>query len=388
MADNIFSIKKNQLAPNEFDYSKLLPNNLIQKKIIPNYPVSQNTDNLSNVENPLFPGNMLSIGALNEINRLKTPPITPLSTPPVTQPAMQPEIPSQVEQDNSRFLASLLGQGVAMLGAGIAGRDPMRAGEIISDQRAYQERLNQQQKIQKEQKDLADNLMNPASKQSERKRLLYSRALGVDIPSDVSASDLEDPVVLNSLKQQSMQAQMAKMPKQVGGGVSQPKEVKQKEESKDQKQADIFTSNTETIKKQLEDYRNAIKAIKSPIGYAAEKARAESIANSLLLKIKTAEKTGALDTGSISIIQSITGSPEYTRNEVIDARVNQALRNLNDNVENELRGTGTINKFYKPYIPPEIKDERDKAIIENYYNNPNDPDNLQMYKDLKAKKGF
>ena len=196
------------------------------KKNIPNFTVSQNTDNLSNVENPLFPGNMLSIGALNEINRLKTTPITSLSTPPVVQPAIQPEITNQEEQDNSRFLASLLGQGVAMLGAGIAGRDPMRAGEIISDQRAYQERLNQQQKIQKEQKDLADNLMNPASKQSERKRLLYSRTLGVDIPSDISASDLEDPVVLNSLKQQSMQAQMAKMPRQLG--VAQPKVEKEK----------------------------------------------------------------------------------------------------------------------------------------------------------------
>ena len=99
-------------------------------------------------------------------------PIQKIPTPPISQP----EISNQEEQDNSRFLASLLGQGVAMLGAGIAGRDPMRAGEIISDQRAYQERLNQQQKIQKEQKDLADNLMNPTSKQSQRKRLLYSRA--------------------------------------------------------------------------------------------------------------------------------------------------------------------------------------------------------------------
>jgi hypothetical protein len=73
---------------------------------------------------------------------------------------------------------------------------------------------------------------------------------------------------------------------------------------------------------------------------------------------------------------------------VIDARINQALKNLNDNVENELRGTGTINKFYKPYISPEIQDEREKAIIQNYYSNPNDPDNLKMYQDLRTKKGF
>ena len=149
---------------------------IIPKKNIPTSPVLQN------------------LGSPN-ISQSIQQPIQEFATPPVVQPAIQPEIPSQEEQDNSRFLASLLGQGVAMFGAGIAGRDPMRAGEIISDQRAYQERLNQQQKIQKGQKDLADNLMSPASKQSERKRLLYSRALGIDIPSDVSASDLEDPIV-------------------------------------------------------------------------------------------------------------------------------------------------------------------------------------------------
>ena len=217
-------------------------------KNIPTSPVLQNIDsNLSSVENPLFPGQKLSVGALQEINQLKTPTspvLQNIGSPNTSQFISQPEISNQEEQDNSRFLASLLGQGVAMFGAGIAGRDPIKAGEIISDQRAYQERLNQQQKIQKEQKDLADNLMNPESKQSLRKRLLYSRALGVDIPEDVSASDLEDPVVLNSLKQQSIQAQMAKMPKQLG--VVQPKQEKEKKNpfQKEITEVNIKSKNT------------------------------------------------------------------------------------------------------------------------------------------------
>ena len=136
MADNIFSIKKNQLAPNEFDYNKFLSNNLIQKKIIPSYFVKK------------------SLGSPNTSQSIEQP-IQEFATPPVAQPAIQPEILNQEEQDNSRFLASLLGQGVAMFGAGIAGRDPMRAGEIISDQRAYQERLNQQQKNTKRTKRLS-----------------------------------------------------------------------------------------------------------------------------------------------------------------------------------------------------------------------------------------
>jgi hypothetical protein len=291
--------------------------------------------------------------------------------------------PTTEDDSDSRFLMSLIGQGIASLGAGIRGGDVGQVARQFNYMREAQGRQDERRKLQEEQKKQMAEITNPKSQSSIAKRKLYSQVMGINIPDNISASDLSDTVVLQGLRDQ---AQPKPIPGRVGGGgvgVAKPKE-----ESKDQKQADIFTSNTETIKKQLEDYRKAIKAIKSPIGYAAEKAKAESIANSLLLKIKTAEKTGALDLGSIQIIQSITGSPDYTRDEVIDARINQALKNLNDNVENELRGTGTVNKFYKPYIPPEISDEREKAIIENYYTNPNDPDNLKMYQDLIRKRGL
>ena len=70
-------------------------------KNISTSPVLQNIDsNLSSIENPLFPGEKLSVGALQEINKLKTPSITPLPTSPISQP----EISNQEEQDNSRFL--------------------------------------------------------------------------------------------------------------------------------------------------------------------------------------------------------------------------------------------------------------------------------------------
>ena len=313
MADNIFSIKKNQLAPNEFDYNKLLPNNLIQKKIIPSSSVQK------------------SLGSPNTSQSIEQP-IQEFATPPVAQPAIQPEILNQEEQDNSRFLASLLGQGVAMFGAGIAGRDPMRAGEIISDQRAYQERLNQQQKIQKEQKDLADNLMNPTSKQSERKRLLYSRALGVDIPNDVSASDLEDPVVLNSLKQQSIQAQMAKMPKQLS--VAQQKV--DKDEQKNIQSFKDATAESNKFIKQLDEYSDLVKKIPVTGGTFAKGAStvesAKVLRGKLLLQLKNIEKTGALDAGMIAIADQILGTPDYTREEVINAKTNQLKSAIKDDI--------------------------------------------------------
>ena len=69
--------------------------------------------------------------------------------------------------------------------------------------------------------------MNPDSEESKRKRLVYERALGIKIPNEFSASDLEDRNVLQGLVAQS---QPKPVQSRVGGGVSQPKEVKQKEE--------------------------------------------------------------------------------------------------------------------------------------------------------------
>lgn len=323
-------------------------------------------------------------------NAINTP--MPSNQNPVIRSAgmfLQPQTPSLLSQepmpmpqpeqdDSSNFLGSLIAQGVAGIGTGLMGGS---ASDIQRSAGMFDSMRNQQAS-----RDRAKLLMDPKSEESRKRREVY-KSLGYKVGDNLSATDLNDPTVLQTLKSQMEQSRLASMPKQGGGvgGVGKPKEEK---ESKDQKETDKFTSNTETIKKQLEEYRKAIKEIKSPLGYAAEKAKAQSIANSLLLKIKTAEKTGALDTGSISIIQEITGSPDYTRDEVIDARINQALKNLNDNVENELRGTGTINKFYKPYIPAQINDDREKTIIQNYYSNPNDPDNLKMYQDLMIKKGL
>jgi hypothetical protein len=309
-------------------------------------------------------------------------PISPMAQPTrmptmIPSPMSQPT-PEAQDDDSGRFLASLIAQGAAGFGTGMTGGSPK---DIMNSANMFQYMRDTQENQRR-----AKLLTDPSSEESKRRREVY-KSLGFQVPNNLSATDLNDPTVLQTLKGQMEQSRLATMPRQ-GGGVGGAGKTKEEKESKDQKETDEFTSNNETIRKQLEEYRKAIKAIKSPIGYAAEKAKAEGLANSLLLKIKTAEKTGSLDTGSIEIIQKLTGSPDYTRDDVIDSTINQALSNLNDNVENITRGKGTINKFYKPYTPPEITDDREKAIIQNYYNNPNDPDNLQMYQDLRAKKGF
>lgn len=211
MADNIFSIKKNQLAPNEFDYNKLLSNNLIQKKpIINNIPQSINTSPV--IQNANF--------SLLPIDNQSRPLKQPLGNLNINQ--LVQEEPKPSTQDDSNFLASLISQSAAMLGAGIRGGNLSDVAQNFQEMRDRRER-------QKEQEDLAKKYTDPNSEESKKRRLVYKSALGIDIPENYSYTDLNDPIVLQSIKDKSMEMKYAQMPKQVGTvstGAKQEKEKK------------------------------------------------------------------------------------------------------------------------------------------------------------------
>ncbi len=277
----------------------------------------------------------------------------------------------QPEQDSTNFLGSLLAQGVASLGAGIQGGDIAQVGRSFE---AGRQRAEQDRK--------AKALVDPKSEESKRRRMVFEKALGFSIPEEYSATDLNDPVVLQSIRDKKMQA----MAPNGGIGISGVRQEKPEKDSKEQDISDSYTSTADKLQKQLIEYSNAVKSI--PLaGGAKEKARAEALASKLLLNIKTAEKTGSLDEGSTMVIERMIGTPDYTRDSVVDARIDQALKIVNDNVEDRLRGSNTKNQYYKPYIPYEAS-EQEKQIINNYYANPNDPNYSKLYNDLKTKKGF
>ena len=113
------------------------------------------------------------------------------ATSPIGLPNLpEPETESMPQDDSqSRFLASLLSQGAGMFGAALQGENVMKAGQVFESNRDYQNKLNEQKKQ-------IESLTNPESDVSKRKRLIYERALGIKIPGEFSASDLEDRNVL------------------------------------------------------------------------------------------------------------------------------------------------------------------------------------------------
>lgn len=345
----------------------------INKNIQKTIPAMQNIDtNLSNVENPLFPGKMLSTGALEEINRLNKP--TSIS-PQVTQP----EIQNEEEQNNNRFLASLLGQGVAMFGAGIAGRDPMRTAESIEDMRYYQRRSDERQR----QIDQAKKLMDPKSQESQRKRNLYNKVLGLPIPEDVSASDLEDPVVLNSLKQQSIQAQMAKMPKQVG--VAQPKTEKEKKNPFQKEITEISIRSKNAM-----DSLNKIEEIVQNYGTRElsgpqEKQLEQLIQNVAINYNKVLDPTSVVREGEAKQVAESLGLGGYGSYFTSKDTALQQVKSFKDLV------TKTRNNALSGYsnLPADTDfNEKDQFVINEYRKNPDDPKIKELYNDMLTSKGL
>jgi len=317
---------------------------------------------LSKTRNPLLPDRMLSQNAYDEILKvdptyfgldakgveqqrqnirkniplgLGTPQPNSMPTPRPSMPISMPSIEEpQPEQDSINFLGSLLAQGVASLGAGIQGGDITQVGRSFE---AGRQRAEQDRK--------AKALVDPKSEESKRRRMVFEKALDFKIPEEYSATDLNDPVVLQSIRDKKM----AMAPKGgIGiGGIGQAKPEKEsKEDIKNIQSFKEATVENQKFLKQLDDYSKIVKEIPITGGTtasgASKIAAAQALRGKLLFSLKNIEKTGALDQGMINIADGILGSPDYTRNEVVDARTNQLKQTIQDEIQASASKYGII----------------------------------------------
>lgn len=256
-------------------------------------------------------------------------PIQPnqMSLSPMSQPIPEPQ-----DDESGRFLASLIAQGAAGFGTGMTGGSPK---DIMNSANMFQYMRDTQENQRR-----AKLLTDPNSEESKRRREVY-KSLGFQVPNNLSATDLNDPTVLQTLKGNMEQSRLAAMPR---GGIGVGKENKE-----DQKNIQSFkdaTAENNKFLKQLDQYSNLVKKIPLTGGtYASGASTIESakvLRGKLLLQLKNIEKTGALDAGMIAIADQILGTPDYTRDEVVDAKTNQLKRAIQDDIQTNAVKFGII----------------------------------------------
>ena len=264
MADNKISKYLNTYNEGEFlspddvrrgqDFIKAnIPLGLGLAPILPTTQQTEMTSPVSTNQNPII----RNAGIFLEPTQPKQ-----LSLSPMSQSTSK-----QQDDDSGRFLASLIAQGAAGFGTGISGGS---AADIQRSAGAFQTMRDTQENQRR-----AKLLTDPNSEESKKKREVY-KSLGYQVPNNLSATDLNDPTVLQTLKTQMQEQKLAAMPR--GGiGVGQIKEEKRKDPTEAERLSLGFAKRTESSNKMLNNLEDKFLnkeggfSPSSQFGYAPER---------------------------------------------------------------------------------------------------------------------
>jgi hypothetical protein len=288
---------------------------------------------------------------------------------------------SEPKSDND-FLAHLIGQGAAMFGAGIAGRDPGQVANQFEGMRQSRDQMissEDQRKMlnaeRKESIDLANKLRDPNSEESKQRRLAYGKVLGVKIPDEMSATDLENPQVLNSINQQKMMSMRAS-----GGGQSKEqkgKEAKIKELSSEQR---VRLDNASLAYKAILDLKQAVQDKENKFSLIGDNDYTEA-------SRRFQEGMGRMQSGG-----AINKDEEERFGKLVPSTfdskemVEKKLKNMENELKTRIKGFGVDPNLIAVERSGAEFDDTDDAIMQAYKQNPSDPDVKRLYQKMIATK--
>lgn len=224
------------------------------------------------------------------------------SLSPMSQPTTEPQ-----DDESGRFLASLIAQGAAGFGTGMMGgsaADIQRSAGTFQTMRDTQE--NQRR---------AKQLTDPNSEESKRRREVY-KSLGFQVPNNLSATDLNDPTVLQTLKGQMEQSRLATMPRGgIGvGGVGKPKE----EPKSEKKLLDEYSKHAEALQSSIDTIEAVNRLNRTKIGkYTPD------------FSTSTQAESGTMDRAAAGLIKVLAGPGTVSDSDA--ARLGGLVPNSNMN---------------------------------------------------------
>lgn len=172
------------------------PVNYLENIVNPNI---ENQVKMSNTRNPLFADDtMLSEGAVSEINRLNQMQI------PMTQPTIDKD---EDTGGGGIGIGQALAQSLAMLGAGVRGKDVGQVGRMFDLNRQesfrqgqYQKQKSEQKQKIKEQENTARQYVDPNSEISIQERAKAKELYGDAISDKFSYADLQNRFVREAIE--------------------------------------------------------------------------------------------------------------------------------------------------------------------------------------------
>jgi hypothetical protein len=245
------------------------------------------------------------------------------------------EIQSTEDDSDSRFLMSLIGQGIASLGAGIRGGDVGQVARQFNYMRDLQARQDERRKLQEEQKKQIAEITNPQSPSSISKRKLYSKVMGINIPDDISASDLSDSFVLQGLRDRAVSKPVGGVGG-VRGGVAKPKEEKpfkfEEIDIKENSAINELRNLTNALSQSVKNYGNPL--------YGAEEKNQNTLKYGIAATMGVLKGQGAMTEPDIEFWNKNLKSSFFESPEEYSNRLNKLQENLIKKRINALESRG------------------------------------------------
>ena len=295
------------------------------------------------------------------------------STPPMAQPSTSsmstmtppmglPMPPPQPEQDDSsNFLGSLIAQGVAGIGTGLMGgsaSDIQRSAGMFDSMRSQQAS-----------RDRAKLLMDPKSEESRKKREVYKQAMGFDIPKEYSATDLNDPIVLQSIRDKKMQTIAPK-------SITTSGSPKQQGIEKSPFFKDIVTTNnmSRSVDRDLKELIGLVERSGNTPLTGADKFRKDQLVGKIAINYnRILDPSSVVKTEESQAIVKQLGLDWMTRDNVTKESLQQFQKGVGDEASDRIKG------YYGMYT---TFDPTEQQIYDDYKKNPNDTKLKQAFENI------
>jgi hypothetical protein len=280
-------------------------------------------------------------------------------------------LPEEPSDDSSNFLGSLIAQGITGIGTGLMGGDSydiMRSANVFQNMRDRQ--ANEKR---------AKLLTDPKSEESKRRRLVFEKALNFKIPEEYSYTDLNDPVVLQSIRDKNIAPKGG-----IGGargGVGQGKPEKEKKNPFQKEITEVDNRATMTI-----DALDQLKENVEKYGTYNPTGPQNNIRNQLVTSIaadynKVKDPNSTVRGEEAKAVADNLGLTMFSSKESAIASI-EAFKKLVQKQKNT-----SISKYEN--LPSQaIFDDSDRFIIQEYRNNPNDPKIKETYNNMLESKGM